>query len=274
MKPEAYPPQEPFSELARRYHDEVMRRGAGVADGIEASFGPDPYQALAVHRAARPTGDVLLAWHGGGWTNGYKEWLAFMAPGLNAAGVTFVTAGYRLAPGHVFPAALEDCMAAVAWVRRHIGAHGGDPERIFLGGHSAGGHYAGLLAVRRDWQAGLGLPAGVVRGCLPISGVYLFGEGSGLSMRPRFLGAGPTEAPASPLLNIQGVPPPFLLAHGDRDFPHLIPQAEAFEKALRAAGGEVARIVLEGCDHFMASYEGGDPGGRWLAPAVDWMRAH
>lgn len=274
MKPEAYPPQEPFSEIARRYHDEVMRRGVGVTGGVEASFGHDPYQSLAVFPAASPSGDVLLAWHGGGWTNGYKEWLAFMAPGLNAAGVTFVTAGYRLAPQHTFPAALDDCMVAVAWVRRGITAHGGDPERLFVGGHSAGGHYASLLAARRDWQHTHDLPAGVIRGCLPISGVYLFGEGSGLSVRPRFLGAGLTEGPASPLLNIQGVPPPFLIAHGDRDFPHLIPQAAAMEAALREKGGEVQRIVLEGCDHFMASYEGGDPGGRWLAPAAAWMRAH
>ena len=47
---------------------------------------------------------MLLFWHGGGWTSGYKEWMGFMAPALNAAGVTFVSAGYRLAPEHVFPA--------------------------------------------------------------------------------------------------------------------------------------------------------------------------
>jgi acetyl esterase/lipase len=274
MLPDAYPAQEPFSPLARRYHDTVMAKGSGVLPDHEASFGADPYQSLAVHRAAKPSGDVLILWHGGGWTNGYKEWLAFMAPPLNAAGVTVVLGGYRLAPAHVFPAALEDAMATMAWVHDNIAEHGGRADRLFLGGHSAGGHYAALLAVRRDWQAVRGLPADVVRGCLPISGVYRFGEGSGLSVRPRFLGPEGNEAPASPVLNIQGVPAPFLMVHGDRDFPHLITQAAEMEGVLRAAGGDVTRVTLDGCDHFEASYISGDAAGPWLARAVAWIGRH
>ena len=196
-----------------------------------------------------------------------------MAPALGARGVTFVSAGYRLAPEHLFPSGLEDCMAAVAWVWHHIGNHGGDPERIFAGGHSAGGHYTALLAVRCDWQAGLGLPEPVIRGCLPISGVYEFGAGSGLSMRPRFLGADGNEIAASPIRNLQGTPPPFFMAHGQRDFPHLIKQAEAMEQALRGAGADVVRLELPDCDHLGASYRSGDPEGPWVQPAADWMRA-
>lgn len=274
MRPEDYPLQEPFSDLARRYHDTVMAKGARVVADHEERFGPDPYQSLAVHRAARPTGDVLVLWHGGGWTNGYKEWLAFMAPGLTAAGVTVVLGGYRLAPGHVFPAALDDAMAAVAWVHARIADHGGRSDRVFLGGHSAGGHYAALLAVRRDWQERAGVPRAIVRGCLPISGVYRFGEGSGLSVRPRFLGPDGNETPASPILNIQGAPPPFLMVHGDRDFPHLVSQAAEMETALRAAGGDVTRVVLDGCDHFQASYVCDDAAGPWLSRAVAWMKRH
>jgi acetyl esterase/lipase len=274
MRPDDYPPQEPFSELARRYHDAVMARGSGIVADHEALFGRDPYQSLAIQRAARPSGDVLVLWHGGGWTNGYKEWLAFMAPALTAAGVIVVLAGYRLAPGHVFPAALDDAVAAVAWVHGHIGEHGGRADRLFLGGHSAGGHYASLLAVRRDWQGHAGVPQGVVRGCLPISGVYRFGEGSGLTMRPRFLGPEGTEGAASPILNIQGTPPPFLMAHGDRDFPHLMVQAVEMAAALRKAGTDATRVVLASCDHFEASYVSGDPAGPWLPRAVAWMREH
>lgn len=259
-----YPPQEPFSEVGRRYHDEAMRLGDGIAAPLDVLYGDDPYQSLAVFPAARPSGDVLLFWHGGGWTNGYKEWLYFMAPDLVASGVTFVSAGYRLAPQHLFPAGLDDAEAALGWVRDHIGDHGGDPARVFIGGHSAGGHYASLLAVGRR--------VGTVRGVLPISGVYLFGEGSGLSTRPRFLGEG-NEAAASPLPQVRPGLPPFLIAHGDRDFPHLMRQAEDMERALRAAGGTVERLVLPDCDHFQASYVSGQVEGPWLPRAVAWMRA-
>lgn len=273
MRPEDYPPQETFTEIGARYHAEVSRRGAGI-EGVEFRYGDDPYQSLMVFRTQPAPAPVLLFFHGGGWTNGYKEWMAFMAPAMTAAGIVFVSAGYRLAPRSVFPAGLMDAAAAIAWVHRHIAEHGGDPRRLFVGGHSAGGHYTALLAVRRDWQAASGLPRDVISGCLPVSGVYTFTEGSGLSARPRFLGpeGSRSERPASPLHNIQDNPPPFLMAHGSKDFPHLMRQAEDMERALATAGGKVTRIVLEGCDHLSASYVCGDAQGPWVPAASKFMQ--
>ena len=115
MRIDDYPAQEAFSGLGAAYHADVMRRGAGI-EGLDFTHGPDPYQGAVVYPAGKPTGDVLVFMHGGGWTNGYKEWMAFMAPGLNAAGVTLVSVGYRLAPAHLFPAGVEDAMAGLAWV--------------------------------------------------------------------------------------------------------------------------------------------------------------
>jgi arylformamidase len=107
---ENYPPQEPFTSIGAKYHTEVLRRGEAVR-AIEVAYGRDPYQRLAVVPADRPNGDVLVAFHGGGWTNGYREWMLFMAPALTARGVTFVSAGYRLAPEHVFPEGYHDALA-------------------------------------------------------------------------------------------------------------------------------------------------------------------
>ncbi|MGH7006000.1 MAG: alpha/beta hydrolase, partial [Alphaproteobacteria bacterium] len=215
MRREDYPPQEPPSPQGEVYQNECARRGEGVS-GEEFKYGADPYQSLSVFPAARPNGALLLFWHGGGWTGGYKEWMAFMAPAFTNAGVTFVSAGYRLAPRNLFPAGLEDCADAVAWVHGNAARYCADPERLFLGGHSAGGHYASLLAVTRAWRGKRKLPADAVRGCLPISGVYQFGEGSGLSMRPRFLGpeSVATERGASPIHQIETAPPPFFITYG------------------------------------------------------------
>lgn len=273
MRIEDYPPQEPLSPQGAVYQAECLKRGAG-ARGEEIAYGPDLYQRLAFYRAAKPNGAVFIFWHGGGWTGGCKEWMAFMAPGFTAAGVTFVTPGYRLAPQHVFPAGLEDCADAVARVHAEARTFGADPARIFIGGHSAGGHYAALLAVTLAWRAARKLPRDVVRGCLPISGVYQFGEGAGLSARPRFLGpeGNGADRRASPLHQIEGAPPPFLLVHGDKDFPHLIRQAETMEAALRRASGAVERHVLPGRDHFSASYAGGEPDGPCVGRALAWMQ--
>ena len=187
MRPEDYPPQEPMSALAKSYHDEVMLRGNGVS-GEELSYGPDPYQSILVCRAKKPDGTLLAFLHGGGWTNGYKEWLAFMAPAFTGAGITFASVGYRLAPQHVFPAGFEDSRAGVALLRARAAGFGAAPSRLFVGGHSAGGHYAALMTVRSVWEKGAAPGPGTIRGCLPISGVFDFGPESGLPQRPRFLG--------------------------------------------------------------------------------------
>jgi arylformamidase len=275
MKIADYPPQEPLSLLGADYQARVLALDTGL-DGLEARYGDGPYQSLAIFQPEHASGEVLVFFHGGGWTNGYKEWMVFMAPAFLAQGITFVSAGYRLAPQHRFPTALGDGADALAWVHRHIDEHGGDPARLFVGGHSAGGHYAALLAVTAGWRTARGLPARVLRGCLPVSGVYRFGPDSGMAVRPRFLGpedGGRAEAAASPMVQLQAdACPPFLLTHGSRDFPHLMRQADEMATALQAAGVPVQREVLEGCDHFEASLACGDATRPWVARAADWMR--
>ncbi len=270
-----YPPQEPFTAIGAKYHDEVLRLGRDIA-GIDLSYGDDPYQALTIVPAEQPNGDVFIALHGGGWTNGYKEWMLFMAPALTARGVTFVSAGYRLAPQHVFPSGYHDVLDAIALVHREIAKHGGDPERIFVSGHSAGGHLAALAALQTDWTATRGLPANVIRGSLPISGTYVFGPASGLSMRPRFLGPEENdgETNAAPTSYLHADAPPFLVAYGERDFPHLSAQAETFIADLKGLGVDVSEVVLADCDHLGASYESGNPDGVWVKTATRWMREH
>lgn len=269
----SYPPQEPLSEIGVRYVAELGKLNAGI-DGEVFAYGDDPYQEVAVFRAARPTGTVLAFMHGGGWTTGYKEWPAFMAPPLNAAGVTFVSIGYRLAPRVTWPAGVLDAAHALRWIHDHIGEHGGDASRLFLGGHSAGGHYATWLAVRDDWQQEVGVAASAIRGALPVSGVYDFTAVGGMPLRPQFLGSdAANDRDASPLYTIAKTPP-FFLTWGDKDIPHLIPQAEAMAAALEAAGGDVTTLVLAGCDHLEASYECGKADGRWLGKALDWMASH
>ena len=100
--------------------------------------------------------------------------------------------------------------------------------------------------------------------------MYLFGDGSGLSARPRFLGPAENDRAASPIQNIDTTPP-FLIAHGSEDFPHLMAQAESMEHALADAGGDVERVVLEGRNHFSACYAGGDADGPWVPRALAWM---
>ncbi len=266
MRPEDYPAQEPVSAFAQTYTEGLLGR-VDLGAGENYFYGTDPYQSIALFRPKRPNGAVVAFMHGGGWSNGYKEMMGYMAPAFTQRGVLFASIGYRLAPRYSWPACFEDATAAIAWLYRQTATHGGDPKRIFIGGRSAGAHLASLLAVRRDWQAAHGLAADVIRGCISVSGIYLFGDGSGLSKRPQFLGPAEqnNEAAASPLRNVQGTPPPFFVSWGEKDFPHLIRQAEAMVAALRAAGASVETMMLPGCDHLGTSGPTGDPDGPWIA---------
>jgi acetyl esterase/lipase len=267
MRPEEYPPQEPFSEAAKAYHQEVMRRGAKVI-GDEVRYGADPYQSILLCRPRAPNGTMLAFLHGGGWTNGYKEWMAFMAPAFTDAGIVFASVGYRLAPAHLFPVGYEDACRGVRWISENAAQYGGRTDRLFVGGHSAGGHYAALMALQGA------VPD--LRGCLPIAGVYDFGAQSGLTMRPRFLGPADSghETAANPMLHVGAHTIPFLITNGSDDFPHLFRQAERMGQVLAAAGADVERIVLNGLTHFTASYAGGEADGPWVPKALDWMDRH
>ena len=272
MQPDQYPPQDKVSEFAKSYAAEVMRRDSRIK-AEDILLGKNPYQSVGIHKPLNPCGPVFMFIHGGGWTTGYKEWNNFMAPTFTDYGVIFVTVGYRLAPVHLFPAGLEDCASAVAWIYNNISELGGDPKRIFLGGHSAGGHFSSLLAVQKHWQGDFNVPENVIQGCVPVSGVYRFGEGSGLSQRPRFLGekGSGTATLASPVLQTNSVTPPFLMAHGDNDFPHLISQAEEMEAVLHKFGSSVERIILKDCDHLGAHLATGEANGEWIKKVMKFM---
>ena len=260
MKLADYPPQEPLSEAGQAYSAECWRRSEGIPYQ-EVAFGPNPYQRLAIFEAKQPAGLVLLFWHGGGWTSGYKEWMGFMAPALNAAGITFVSGGYRLAPEHVFPAGLDDCLAAVKWVSQNLKGH------LFIGGHSAGGHYAALIAARAGGKLRARLPAAVGRvrvrrGLRPERAAAL------PRRRPRPTTGSPARASSWRRRCRRSWWR--TAATTSRTSSR---RRNASWQAVRAAGGEAEELELAGRTHFTASYAGGEADGPWVPAAVAFMRA-
>jgi arylformamidase len=109
---------------------------------------------------------ILIFWHGGGWTNGYRQYVHFMAQHVCALGIVLVAPSYRLVSEAKLPAAYEDALACLAHVHAQAASWQGDPNRILLSGHSAGGHLAALVALRRQSPVQAAIAA-----CLPISAI-------------------------------------------------------------------------------------------------------
>jgi acetyl esterase/lipase len=121
----------------------------GITQTRAVSFGTGPRRLLDIYAPRRgPTpAPVIVFFYGGGWETGAKEMYRFVGAGMAALGVIVVIPDYRLYPEVRFPEFMDDPAAAVAWTLRNAERLGGDPHRLFLMGHSAGGQIATLLAL-------------------------------------------------------------------------------------------------------------------------------
>lgn len=279
------PPQPPLDHpRAEAYAAAALARSREAAARtrcvLDVAYGAHAQQRLDVYlpadKALRGL-PVLLFFHGGRWTHGYKEWAGLFAPGVVEMPAVLVTADYRLAPGHKFPAPAEDCAAALAWVHRHIAEHGGDPARIHIGGHSAGGHLAALIALRPEFLAAHGLARETIRACFPVSSTLdlVFPEAPAGSEEAGILATLFTRredaALASPLRYVAGNTTPFYLVYGGRDFPRTMRTSAAMAEALADQPGRSASHVFPDHDHFDMGLKLAEPDGPWMRTVREWM---
>jgi arylformamidase len=139
---------------------------------IEVAYGPAPRERLDVFPATSPGSPVLVYLHGGYWRALDKRDQSFVAPPFVAAGAMVVLPDYALCPAVTVEHIVLQTVQALAWVHRRASSYGGDPQRIVVAGHSAGGHLATML-LACDWQAvAPDLPADLVKAALSISGLY------------------------------------------------------------------------------------------------------
>lgn len=192
---------------------------------------------------------VLFFVHGGAWVRGDRKQYPFFANHFAKAGYVVVAPSYRLAPKNPHPAQIEDVAAAFAWTVKNIAAHGGDPSKIVVAGHSAGGHLVALLATNEKWLKARGLGAANIRGVAALSGVHnIVALASGES---RVFGADPEVwRAASPVLHVRASLPPFLVTYCQWDYLTLPQQAEEFHAALQKAGATAELVYAPGVNHI------------------------
>jgi acetyl esterase/lipase len=226
--------------------------------------GEDLEADVYLPEAAGPLPGVLVV-HGGAWMSGNRGQLAGVAKKLAEHGFTAVAISYRLAPKAQFPAQLEDCQAAVRWMRGSADKLKLDPDRIAGYGYSAGGHLVSLLGAIDDEQAKEGAAESVsarlqavVAGGAPCDFRLMPLENRRLAY---FLGGTRKEKPetyklASPAAFISRDDPPMYFFHGEKDrlVPLLSPQAMV--GLLRLSGVPATLQVLNGKGHIGAAISG------------------
>ncbi|MGI8742771.1 MAG: alpha/beta fold hydrolase [Bryobacteraceae bacterium] len=177
---------------------------------------------------------VLIFIHGGSWHSGDRSNYPALANRFAKEGIGVVVPSYRLMPSAPHPAQVDDALAAVDWTIKNIAQYGGDPKRIYVSGHSAGGHLAAYAGLDRKFWPNL-------KGVLPLSGVYDVSQIGGFKGDP---------LNASPIQHVQAGAPPFLITYCQNDYPSLPAQARNFDAALRAAGVSSELVYIPNENHI------------------------
>jgi acetyl esterase/lipase len=253
----------------------------GYSRTVGVPFGAHSRQRLDVYRPAAAPGraPVLVFFYGGGWREGDRASYRFVGQSFASAGYVTVVADYRLWPEVRFPAFVEDGAAAVAWVQRHIASEGGDPNRIFLMGHSAGAHLVAMLHADRAYldQAGFKRPAdgaSGIAGTIGIAGPYDFRPSPGGRFADILAAGGPR--PYMPIDLIEGREGPLMLVHGEIDAVVGVINARRLAERVREKGGHVDLVTYGALGHGPIVAALATPL-TWLGGVRDdilaWMRA-
>jgi arylformamidase len=249
-----------------------LRRECNVPYGPHRRQTYDAFYPRAVERAP-----VVIFWHGGGWTNGYKEWNWFMAEHVTRLGAVLVLPGYRLAPEHRMPAAFDDCLLLL----RSLAASQtfeGNLRNVYVAGHSAGGHLATLTALRFRYGDGPMDDRIAIRGCAPISGIMDMShpepEPDSLEARvyEMVLADADDDGVFSPICWTAGNKLAFALSYGEYDSPRVIRSNRRLASLLKHQSTLVDCHVEQGRDHFDTHLMLNDPSSRWYASLESMMK--
>jgi acetyl esterase/lipase len=307
LKPQGFPPfLDGYHEQTLKYTEAVFA-DPSIAVARAVPYGPASHQTLDVYSPESGGGGMPIVFgiHGGGWEYGYKEWTGFLAANVCRTGAVYITPAYTLGEGErqAWPASRDDLLQALRWVSAHGAEHGGDPSKLVLTGHSAGGHYASCLGLNPSLLQAAGLDATAIKALFLVScPLGLRAEDFALNRwlwrlwlgRPlvwllyskvapnlrAVVGAPPdprTAADASALVSVldadlASLPPYVHITYGLKgDFPFCGPQARRLRKLLArrgansAAGPKLDVLELAGAGHFDTHYAAADSESEWSA---------
>ena len=245
-----------FADYFARYASESAAARREFECRLDVPYGPAPGETLDIFPAG-PSAPIQLFIHGGYWRAMDKADFNYVARAFRPAGAAVVVINYALVPAVDMDELVRQCRASVAWVYRHAGSFGGDPERLFISGHSAGGHLVAML-MSTDWRA-WGLPADVIKGGSGISGLYDL-EPIRLCYLNRDLGLGPEQTRR---LSPVHLPPersgPLLLPVGGLEGPEYHRQTDELARAWWKRGLPCEVLDMPGLDHFSIVAQLGNP---------------
>lgn len=229
-----------FANVPASFNDASTYKNVSYGDKEQQTL--DLYIPQGVNKAP-----VIVFYYGGRWTDGHKEQYRFVADGFVKEGYVVVIPDYRKYPNVKFPAFVEDAASSFAWVYKNIEDYGGDPETIFIIGHSSGAHLGALIATDPQYLKVHDLDRKTIKAFAGMSGPYAFVPEAD-DLKDMF---GPPER--YPLMRapnfVDGKQPPMLLIHGLEDEAVVLENAQKLKAAIDKNGGQVQLKTYKELNH-------------------------
>ena len=247
----------------------------GASDStLGLAYGSGPRFKLDIYRPAKVTSasPVVVFFYGGNWAAGERGDYAFVGRALAARGIVAVIPDYRLYPEVRYPDFLDDSAQAVAWTASNIARYGGDPNKLFLMGHSAGAYNAAMLALDARYLGQQGMAIRSLAGWIGLAGPYDFMPIENKTVRPVFHFPN-TPRQSQPINHTGGAMLPALLIAASTD--KLVNPARntgGLAAKLRAGGVPVEEVYYDGIGHTTLVASISAPL-RSLAPTLDAIDA-
>ena len=241
---------------------------------LDVPFGPTLAEHLDVYPAPDTEGSggtpILIYVHGGFWVLRTSKEFGFVARGPASRRVATVVTNYALAPAVKIGEMVRQTRATVAWAYRNAESFGGDPHRLHVVGHSAGGHLVATLLMT-DWEGEYGLPRDVIKSACAISGLYDLSPFPYTFLQPKLGLTADEVLEYSPILHVPDEAPPLLLPYGELETEGFRQQSEDFHAAWKAKGLETTLLPIPGKNHFDILDGFLDAGSPLLSPILERM---
>jgi arylformamidase len=266
-----YAPNQPLVHARR--NAATARARARLGEPLRLAYGASEFEKLDVYKAKTAGAPINIYIHGGAWRNGRSSDFVFLAEPVVDAGANSVILDFANIDdvGGSLMAMGKQVRSAVAWVYKNADKFGGDPNRLYLSGHSSGGHLSGCV-VTTDWAKDFGLPKDVLKGAVIASGMYDL-KPVRLSKRSKYVSfTDEIEQELSAIRHLDRLNCPIVVGWGTQETPEFQRQGRDFAAAVKAAGKPITVLIGEGYNHFEIQETLGNPFGLLGRAVLEQMK--
>jgi len=237
-----------YPELAKIRATQARKVRESAKSWLNIAYGASPRERLDIYAATNPAGPVLIYIHGGYWRSGSKEDNCNFVPTFTERGATVALIEYDLCPNVTVTDIVRQTRSAIAWIYKNILRYGGDPAKLFISGHSAGGHLT-AMALAHD-RGHTGLPHDLIKGAVATSGVDDLEMVMKISVQEQVRMTAEVAAKNNPLLHPPRVKCPLIVAVGAAEPEGWQRMSKDYFEFCQRSGMTVDYLVEPNANHY------------------------